>query len=205
MSGRKDIAKIRRAYELAGFRVEYGKHMKVLSQSGVLVAVLPCTPSDGRGITNAWREMARITGQRPDKHKARRAPRLVGAIRAREDLTMQQAAIAWPDGAITFVPVEQVTHLRPASVHAYQVAINMGRPKRKGQPYPGGDEARCEDGYFHGPETAIILTYASDMDLLRGDRVLVPVGNHVHAREGLVIARSSAYPGGLKEIYGRAA
>jgi hypothetical protein len=117
---------------------------------------------------------------------------------------MQLAAvIIWPDGEYRAIPLDQVEHLRPM-VHAYQVAINMGRPKRKGKPYPGGDETRAGDGYFHGPETAIILTYASDLDLQSGDVVLVPVGNHVHAREAIVIARSSDYEGDLKEIYGRA-
>lgn len=85
----------------------------------------------------------------------------------------------------------------------YQVAVNLGRPKRKSKPYAHGDQERAEDGYFYGPETAIILSYRSDLDLRIGEFVLVPVGNHVTPRRGIVVARSSEYDGDLKEIYGR--
>lgn len=86
----------------------------------------------------------------------------------------------------------------------YQVAVNMGRPKRKGKPYAGGDEERADDGYFYGPETALLLTYKSGIDLRVGDAVLVPVSNHWTPRRGVVIARSSSYDGELKEIIGLA-
>jgi hypothetical protein len=113
------------------------------------------------------------------------------------------ALVTFPDGHAQLVAEAEVEHLRMPKFSVYQVAVNIGRSKRKGKPYPGGDEFRASDGYFHGPETAIILTYKSDLDLKNGDIVLVPVGNHHRPRSGIVIARSSGFDGDLKEITGR--
>jgi hypothetical protein len=114
------------------------------------------------------------------------------------------AFILFADGELQAAPEADVEHLRKPLSFTYQVAVRLGRPRRKSKPYTGGDENRAEDGYYHGPETCALLTYKSSLELKTGDCVLVPVANHVRPRTGVIIARSSNYEGGLKEIIGRA-
>jgi hypothetical protein len=114
------------------------------------------------------------------------------------------ALVQFADGSSTYVYDADVSHLKPGPMQAYQVAVNLGRSKRKGQPYENGSTERDEDGFYWSAENATLLTYASSLLLEVGDKVLVPLGNHYSPREAIVIARSSDYTGDLKEIYGLA-
>ena len=115
------------------------------------------------------------------------------------------AVLTFPDGKVQLVPADQVEHLRLPDFFIYQVSVRTGRARRKGRPYPGGSEVRDVDGYFHGPEQHVTLTYKSDLDLDRGTEVLVPVADHRRPRKGLILGRESGFEGDLKSIYGVAA
>lgn len=56
----KSVGELEDRIRAAGFRpVPGGKHTRILREDGTLLMMLMCTPSDGRSLTNSWKQFER--------------------------------------------------------------------------------------------------------------------------------------------------